>query len=177
MVLLPLPNTVPCTVNATDAQQDGDESTTNQTRCSTPHRPPHLQLSRSNSISTSTSESPGPLFTPGPTCDADQSQTYRILPIIAGVLIPLSVLLSIPSLTSHWHVHTDGSVMLKARPRPLHLIVAMSVSMACGVLANICLVLRFAERSIKKMTLLCIILLSMNGSCLSSRHLFLLTEH
>ena len=162
MVLRPLPNTVPCAVDATDIRQDDNESTTNRTPRAAPHRPP---LSRTNSLFTS--ESPGPLFTPGPTCDTDQSQTYRILPIIAGVLIPLSVSLSIPSLTSHWHVLTDGSVILKARPRPLHLIVAMSVSMACGVLANICLVLRFAERSIK-MTLLCIVLLSMNGSCLLS---------
>ncbi|KAF8804604.1 voltage-gated potassium channel [Phlegmacium glaucopus] len=38
----------------------------------------------------------------------------------------------------------------------------MSLGMACGVLAIMCLVLRFAERRVKKMTLLCIIFLSMH---------------
>lgn len=153
-------------------QDVADESTSNRTPRVTPHRPPHLQLSRTNSISSS----PGPLCTSGPTCNTDQSRTYRILPIIAGILIPLSVLLSIPSLTSRWHVQADGSVTLEARPNPLYHSVAMSLSLACGVLANICLVLRFAERSIKKMTLLCILLLSMNGSCLLSRLQYLLTD-
>lgn len=169
-----LPN-ISSAVNSTDTLQvvADDESIINRTpRAATPHRPPHLQLNRTNSIPTS----PGPLSTPGSTCNTDQNQTYRILPIIAGILIPLSVLLSIPSLTSHWHVQTDGNVTLEARPSPLHHVVAMSLSMACGALANICLVLRFAERSIKKMTLLCIFLLSMNGSCLPSRLSFLLTD-
>jgi hypothetical protein len=172
-----LPN-FPWAIKSTDTQvtrQDldvADRSTMNQTSCATPHRPPHLHLSRTNSIPTST----GLPTTPGPTCNTNQSQRYRILPIIAGILIPLSILLSIPSLTNQWHVQTDGNVALEARPRTLHHIVAMSLSMACGVLANICLVLRFAERSVKKMTLLCIVLLSINGSCLSSRLLFLLTD-
>ena len=168
---LPLPKTVPWALNTTDTRQDVNESTANRMPRVTPHRPPHLPLSRTNSISIS----PGPLFTSGSTtCDTDQSQTYRILPIITGVLIPLSILLSIPSLTSHWYVQTDGK---EAPPTPLYLIFAMSLSMVCGVLANICLVLRFAERSIKKMTLLCIILLSMNGSCLPSRLLFFANGH
>ena len=150
---MPLPNK--------DIQLDVvDESMTNRTPRAASHHPPHLQLTPTNSISSS----PRPLSTPGPTCNTDQ--TYRILPIIAGILIPLSVLLSIPSLTSRWHVQMDGNVELDARPSPLHHIVAMSLGMVCGVLANICLVLRFAERSIQKMTLLCIVLLSMNGSCL-----------
>ena len=150
-----LPN-IPWVVKSADARQDvTDEGRTKRTPRVTPHRPPHLQLSRTNSTS-----SPGPLSTPRPTCNTDQSQTYRILPIIAGILMPLSVLFSIPNLTSRWHGQTDG---LDARPNPLYLTVAMSLSLACGVLANICIVLRFAERSIKKMTLLCIILLSMNG--------------
>lgn len=60
-------------------------------------------------------------------------------------------------------------------PNPLLLDVAMGLSMACGVFANLCLVLRFAERSVKKMTLLCIILLSTNGSCIPPRLSFKLT--
>ena len=164
---------IPWVVKSTVTRQDvDDESTINRTQRVTPHRPPHLQLSRTNSLSTS----PGPLSTPGTACNTDQCRTYRILPIIAGILIPLSVLLSIPSLTSRWHVQADGKVTLEARPNPLYHVVAMSLSLACGVLANICLVLRFAERSIKKMTLLCILLLSMNGSCLPSRLQFFLTD-
>ena len=166
-----LPN-IKLAIKATDTRQDvADESTTDRTPPATPHHPPHVQLSRTNSISTS----PGPLTTPGTTCTTDQSQTYRILPIIAGILIPVSALLSIPSLTSHWHAQTNGNVALEAHRSPLH-VIAMSLSMACSVLANICLVLRFAERSIKKMTLLCIFLLSMNGSCLPARLSFLLTD-
>jgi hypothetical protein len=159
-----LPN-IPWAVKSTDTQVPrqglADGSTVNRTSRATPHRFPHLHLSRTNPIPTST----GLPTAPGPACNTDQSHTFRILPIIAGILIPLSVLLSIPSLTNNWHVQTNGDVTLEARPRTLHHIVAMSLSMACGVLANICLVLRFAERSIKMMTLLCIVLLSMNGSC------------
>ena len=168
-----LPN-ISSVVNSTDTLHVvADETTTNQAPRETPHRPPHLQLSRTNSILTS----PGLLSTPGSTCNTDQNQTYRILPIIAGILIPLSVLLSIPSLTSHWHVQTDGNVILQVRPAPFHHIVAMGLSMACGTLANICLVLRFAERNIKKMTLLCIFLLSMSGSCLPSKLSFFADGH
>ena len=158
-------------VNSTDTRvtrqdvADEDESTINRTLRATRHPPQHLQLSSTNSIHTSS----GLLSTPGPTCNTDQSQTYRILPIIAGILIPLSVLLSIPSLTSPWRVQSGGNMSLKARPSSLHHIVAMSLCMACGVLANICLVMRFTERHIKIMTLLCIFLLSMNGLCLLSR--------
>ena len=171
-----LPNTSPGSVNSTDTrlapQYVADESTANRTSRATPHRPPHLQLSRTNSIS----PSPGPLSSPGPTCNTDEGQTYRILPIIAGILIPLVVLLSIPSFTSFWHLPTDGNVTLEAWPTSLRHILAMSLSTVCGVLANICLVLRLAERSVKNMTLLCIFLLSINGSCLPSRVSLLLTD-
>lgn len=140
-------DTVPRALNTIDLRQYKpdvvDESITN----------PRSQ-NNSNLIS------PGQMFT----FNTGQSQTYRFLPIIAGVLVPLAVLLSIPSLTSHWGARPDGTA--ESRPNPL-LVVPMSLSMACGVLANICLVLRFAERSVEKMTLLCIIFLSINGSCLT----------
>jgi hypothetical protein len=156
----------PWAVKSTGAlvnQQDGaNESKTNRTSHETRHRPPPLQLNRTNSNPAFR----GPLSTTGTTCTTDQSQTYRILPILAGILIPLSVLLSIPSLSSSWLVRTDGK---DSPPNPMYHIVAMSFSVACGVLANTSIVLRFAERRIKMMTLLCIFLLSMNGSCLTSR--------
>lgn len=161
---MPAPNSVPQALIATDdlRQDVADEGITNQTPSANPRRPPYVQLSPNNSIPTS----PEPLITPGSALNTDQCQTYRILPIIAGVLIPFLVLLSIPSLTNHWYVQTNGaSAAVKSAPTPLLLDVAMGLSMTCGVLANLCLILRFTERNVKKMTLLCIILLSMNGSC------------
>ncbi|KAF8156864.1 hypothetical protein B0H34DRAFT_475992 [Crassisporium funariophilum] len=92
----------------------------------------------------------------------DQNPTYRTLPIISGILIPFSILLSIPSLTGHWYIRTTNDVTVETRPNPLLLDIGMGLSMGCGVLANICLVVRFAERSVKKMTLLCIIFLTLH---------------
>lgn len=165
-----LPDILPSASDTTDIQQDkadvADEGMTNRT----PHRPPCVQLIQNNSSPIS----PGPMFIHGPTLNTDQNQTYRILPIIAGILIPFMVLLSIPGLTNHWYVRIDDdSAAGESRPNHLILVVAMSLSLTCGVLANICLVLRFAERSVKEMTLLCIILLSINGSCLPPRLLLL----
>lgn len=168
MLVLPSQNTVPRALNATDEVQKDEvkvtiETVANGAPDASPHRLPYLQLNQNNSKI----NSPGMLSAHGSISNTDRSQTYRILPIIAGILIPLMVLLSIPSLTNHWYVRTDGgSRTLESRPTPALLVAAMSVSMACGVLANFFLVLRFAERSVKKMTLLCIVLLSVNGSCL-----------
>ena len=93
-----------------------------------------------------------------------QSPTYRTLPIISGILIPFSLLLSIPSLTSHWHIRTDSnSVTIETHSDPLLLTLGMGFSMACGVLANICLVIRFAERNVLRMTWLCILFLTLHG--------------
>lgn len=136
----------------------------------TPHPSPYVQLNHNRDNFNPNSSRP--LFTHSLASNSEQNHTYRILPIIAGILIPFLVLLSIPSLTSHWYTQTHAknvTVTLHTRPSPPLLVVAMGLSMACGVLANICLVLRFAERSVKKMTLLCIILLSMHGSCLTPR--------
>jgi hypothetical protein len=162
--MLVLSNTVPQAPNVTEhVQRDiADDSITDQTLDAIPHRPPYVHLSRNSSLPIPL----GPPFTPGSTFNADQSETYRILPIIAGLLIPFSVLLSIPSLTNHWDVQTNGIIVTKSRPTPLLLNIAMGLSMTCGLLANFFLVLRFAERRVKRMTLLCITLLSMNGSCL-----------
>ncbi len=90
---------------------------------------------------------------------------YRTLPIVSGILIPFSIMLSIPSLTGHWYVRTDDDhSLLEVKQNPLLLDVGMGFSMACGVLANTCLVIRFSERRIKLMTILCIIFLSLHGT-------------
>lgn len=100
---------------------------------------------------------------------------YRNLPIFSGIMIPFSIMLSIPSLTGHWYIRTGPDHQtLEVRPNPLLLDVAMGFSMACGILANICLVIRFSERRIKLMTDLCIMFLSLHGAFLglTSRYVF-----
>ncbi|KDR68339.1 hypothetical protein GALMADRAFT_256966 [Galerina marginata CBS 339.88] len=101
-------------------------------------------------------------FLDGPD-NADSTRTYRLLPIFSGIMIPFSIMLSIPSLTGHWYIRTgDNNVLLETRPNPPLLDAAMGLSMGCGVLASTCLVIRFAERKIKLTTMLCIIFLSLH---------------
>jgi hypothetical protein len=97
--------------------------------------------------------------------DSDSTaRTYRNLPIFSGIMIPFSIMLSIPSLTGHWYVRTgEGHTLLEVRPNPVLLDVAMGLSMGCGILASACLVVRFTERMIKWMTLLCILFLTLHG--------------
>jgi hypothetical protein len=99
----------------------------------------------------------------------NQSSTYRFLPIISGILIPFSILLSIPSLTDRWYIRTDvNNLTIESRPNSLLLDLGMGFSMACSVLANICLIVRFAERKVLGMTWLCILFLTLHGE---SQHL------
>lgn len=93
-----------------------------------------------------------------------QNSTYRFIPIISGILIPFSILLSIPSLTDPWYIRTDANnVIIESRPNSFLLDLGMGFSMACSVLANICLILRFAERNVLVMTWLCILFLTLHG--------------
>ncbi|PPQ88573.1 hypothetical protein CVT25_009953 [Psilocybe cyanescens] len=97
------------------------------------------------------------------TKNPDPTHTYRILPIFSGIMIPFSIMLSIPSLTGHWYIRTgENSVLLESRPNPPLLDAAMGLSMGCGILASACLVVRFAERQIKLMTFLCIVFLTLH---------------
>ena len=88
---------------------------------------------------------------------------YRLLPIFSGVMIPLSIMLSIPSLTGHWYIRTENNVTTEIRPNPLLLDVALGFSMAFAILASVFLVLRFAERCVKHMTLASIVLIALHG--------------
>ena len=93
-----------------------------------------------------------------------QNSTYRFLPIISGILIPFSILLSIPSLTDRWYIRTDANNMtIESRPNSLLLNLGMGFSMACSVLANICIIVRFTERKVLGMTWLCILFLTLHG--------------
>lgn len=99
--------------------------------------------------------------------------TYRRLPIISGSLIPLSILFAIPGLTGHWYTRAGPRhEVVEVRPNPPGLRIAMSVSMGCVLLANIFLVVRFTERFILLMTLLCIAFLSTHGMLIQSLHCY-----
>lgn len=88
---------------------------------------------------------------------------YRILPILSGIAIPFSILLDIPGLTADWYARTNGTTVVASKPNPPLLDVGVALSLLCAVLANLCLVIRFLERRVKTMTILCIVFLSIHG--------------
>lgn len=88
---------------------------------------------------------------------------YRILPIFSGITIPFCILLDIPGLTADWYIRTSGSTIIASKPNPPLLDAGIALSLLCAVLANLCLVVRFLERRIKTMTILCTIFLSIHG--------------
>jgi len=100
-------------------------------------------------------------------------KTYRLLPIFSGVMIPFSIMLSIPSLTGHWYIRTENNVTIESRPNTLLLDVALGFSMACAVLASAFLVIRFAERCVKHMTLASIAFLTLHGQYVPLTYLVL----
>src|SRR5260221_8775002 len=53
-------------------------------------------------------------------------KTNRLLPIFSGVMIPFSIMLSIPSLTGHWYIRTENNVTIETRPNTLLLDVALA---------------------------------------------------
>ncbi|KAG9311807.1 hypothetical protein JVU11DRAFT_8054 [Chiua virens] len=87
---------------------------------------------------------------------------YRTLPILSGIAIPFSILLEIPGITSDWYTQTEGSTVITSEPNPLLLSVGIALSLFCAVLANVCLVVRFLERRVTKMTILCVVFLSIH---------------
>lgn len=88
---------------------------------------------------------------------------YRYTPIISGVIIPFSILLEIPGLTEHWYIRTENNQTVEYRPNPIILDVGMGFSIACALIANVCLIMRFLEKRVKTMTILCTILLTIHG--------------
>ena len=88
---------------------------------------------------------------------------YRYMPIISGIVIPLSILLEIPGLTEDWYIRTEANKTVERRPNTPILETGLAVSMAFGVLANICLICRFMEKRVKYMTILCVIFLTIHG--------------
>ena len=79
----------------------------------------------------------------------------RYLPILSGLIIPFAILLesgsplyspnpnphrnlSVPGLTSHWYIRTDGYVTVETQENPPILYAAMAISITLAVIANIC---------------------------------------
>jgi potassium channel subfamily K len=106
---------------------------------------------------------------------------FRYAPLLAGVLIPFSILLEIPGVTERWcvrhpryymklstefparYVKTYGDNVIGTRPNPLILDIGLGFSMASAILANVALIARFLNWRIRLTTLVCIVLLSFHG--------------
>lgn len=87
---------------------------------------------------------------------------YRWTPIISGVVVPFALLLEIPGLTEHWYIRTESNQVVETRENPVILDVGLALSMACGLFANICLMLRFLEKRVKTVTLLTMVFLTLH---------------
>jgi hypothetical protein len=88
---------------------------------------------------------------------------FRFTPLLAGVLIPFSILLEVPGATERWYVRTWGNDVVDTQPNPRILDAGLALSMISAVFANICLILRFLDWRMKMVTLLCIGFLSFHG--------------
>jgi len=89
---------------------------------------------------------------------------YRYTPIISGLLIPFCILLEIPGLTQHWYVRTENNQVVQEQANPAILDIGLGISLACAVIANLCLIMRFLEKRVKTMTVLCVAFLIIHGT-------------
>jgi potassium channel subfamily K len=89
---------------------------------------------------------------------------YRWTPIISGVVVPFALLLEIPGLTEHWYIRTEANQVVESKSNSAILDVGLAISMACGLCANICLILRFLERRVKTVTILTMAFLTIHGT-------------
>ncbi|KAF8067790.1 hypothetical protein FPV67DRAFT_1493564 [Lyophyllum atratum] len=87
---------------------------------------------------------------------------YRYLPILAGVVIPFSILLEIPGLTEDWYIRTANGQTVEIRKNTAILDVGLAFSMAFAALANLCLIVRFMEKGIMRMTIFCVLFLTIH---------------
>ncbi|KAJ3996122.1 hypothetical protein F5050DRAFT_1761769 [Lentinula boryana] len=87
---------------------------------------------------------------------------YRYTPIFSAVIIPFSILLEIPGLTGNWYIRTINNQTVEKRPNPILLDVALGISMGCALVANVALIVRFLEKNVKLMTILCVTFLTLH---------------
>ena len=109
------------------------------------------------------------IFAPEPP-EEDMVPDYRLLPILSGIVVPFSILLEVPGLLERWYIRTSGGHTVEVRNNPMILTVGMGISMACGVLANVFLLMRFLEKRPRSATLAAIVALTLHGASLVSLH-------
>ena len=89
---------------------------------------------------------------------------HRVLPVIAGLVIPFSILLEISGLTDSWYANTSRSTAAEARRNPVGLGVMLIVSMFSALVANVSLICRFLEKgSVLATTLITVVSLTIHG--------------
>jgi potassium channel subfamily K, other eukaryote len=155
-------------VDVDDNENDDVDNDDNDNDITRPSFRRHLSISRTfTTFSTFTTKAPPQwllsvknFLTPTKSEQVYYIPNYRHTPIFSGIVIPFSILLEIPGLTEQWFVR--GTQVL--HPNPPALVVALALSIACAVVANLCLVVRFFEKRIKAMTILCVAFLTLHGT-------------
>ncbi|KAF9960736.1 hypothetical protein BGZ72_006078 [Mortierella alpina] len=77
---------------------------------------------------------------------------YRVLPLLIGCIIPVSILINVPSITSEWvGKHSYNETIHEwnepvPEPIPVWLNSIVIVALAMAVICNICVLFRFLER-------------------------------
>ncbi|KAJ4466998.1 hypothetical protein J3R30DRAFT_3579783 [Lentinula aciculospora] len=105
------------------------------------------------------------LYPPDPQNDPSGSSfipNYRYTPIFSAVIIPFSILLEIPGLTGNWYIRTVNNQTVEKRSNPILLDVALGISMGCALVANVALIVRFLEKNVKLMTIVCVVFLTLH---------------
>ncbi|KXN80933.1 Outward-rectifier potassium channel TOK1, partial [Leucoagaricus sp. SymC.cos] len=76
----------------------------------------------------------------------------------SSIFVPFAILLAIPGLTEHWYIRTnDHHEIIGYEANPLYIHIMIGVSISCAVITNACLLVRFFEKRVKIMTIICII--------------------
>lgn len=87
---------------------------------------------------------------------------HRVLPVIAGLVIPFSILLEISGLTDSWYA--SRSIIAETQRNPAGLGVMLVVSMFSAVVANVSLICRFLEKGlVLATTLITVVSLTIHG--------------
>ncbi|KAJ3772262.1 hypothetical protein FB446DRAFT_689583 [Lentinula raphanica] len=102
------------------------------------------------------------LYPPDPQNDSSLIPNYRYTPIFSAVIIPFSILLEIPGLTGNWYIRTVDNQTVEKRDNPILLDVALGISMGCALVANVALIIRFLEKNVKLMTIVCVVFLTLH---------------
>lgn len=89
--------------------------------------------------------------------------TYRYLPFLSGALIPFAILLEIPGITERWYVRKENGLVVDSRNNTVLLNAVLGLSLGSACVANGALLLRFFERRVAAMTIICLLFLTIHG--------------